>query len=308
MEEEDNSINLQDIEKEISNKDQENQYLKSRNLGLQDAVEGNFMPRPDSNVIEYKLSSEELLERIEHYLKGDILKTRTNEEGQVETYYSVPTKKISVALYRNEINKIVYVVDEHFTDKGGWKILCVWEKDEDKNMVEIEVEENYHDSLMSNLMKGLESKAKKKKIKRLGMASKEIPDEDRKNLNSYGVQEVMNILSMYITKETFLSFYKEDRIYEIVGDLGDALNKFFLINSKAIGLDTEYKKTKYPMMVINILHSVENAYRRALMGNENKGTREGIIVTQHQNPSGSFPTPQILPQKKKWSLLDRSTW
>ena len=63
---EDGNPDLEDIEKEISNKDQENSYLKSANLSLRDAVESNFVPKGDTNVIEFKLSPEELLERIEH--------------------------------------------------------------------------------------------------------------------------------------------------------------------------------------------------------------------------------------------------
>lgn len=321
MEEDSNYPNMEEINNQFSSKEQENQYLRSRNLGLQDAMEGNAMPRQDSNVIEYKLSSEELLERIEHYLKGDILKTKITN-GQIETFYSVPTKKISVTFYRNEKTGIIYVVDEHPYDKeeGEWKILSILELDEEKRLIESPVEDNYHTTLMNELLEGLNevppvkkgrpsTKVAKKKITRLGLANKEIIDPLRINLNEYGVQEVMNILSMYITKETFLSYYKEERIYEILGDLGDALNKFFLINSKIIGLDTEYKKTKYPMIVITILHAVENAYRRALMGNENRGTREGIVISQHQplgGGMGGFPTLPV--PKKKWNLFDKSSW
>ena len=94
---------------------------------------------------------------------------------------------------------------------------------------------------------------------------------------------------------------------EILSDIGNQLNKFFLVNYKLMGLDTEYKKTKYPVMVVTILHTIENAYRRALLGQENKGTREGIIITQHQSPN--MQMPQTLPvQKKKWTPFDKSTW
>lgn len=117
----------------------------------------------------------------------------------------------------------------------------------------------------------------------------------------------MNLLSMYINKETFLSWYKEERINEILSDIGDNLNKFLLVNGKAMGLDTEYKKTKYPLIVVTILHSIENAYRRALLGSENKGTREGILITQHQPQTNSYAALPP-PAKKKWSPLDKSTW
>lgn len=309
-EEEQGMPSFQDIEKEMSSKEQENQYLRSRNFGLQDATEGGFMPKPEPNVIEFKLSSDDLLERIEHYLKGDVLKSRTNSEGETETYYSPPTKKISVSLFRDNITGRVYVVNEHPTGKEeeDWDLLSVFEVDEEGRSIENNVEDNYKNLLLNELLTALESKAKKPKITHLGLATKEVIDPLRVNLNEYGVQEVMNILSMYITKETFLSFYKEERIFEILGDLGNQLNKFFLINSKAIGLNTEYKKTKYPLIIVTIIHAVENAYRRALQGNENRGTREGIIVTQHQGV-GSNPYPQSFSKgKKSWSLFDKSTW
>ena len=311
MPEEDEGLpNFEDVAKEMASKDQENQYLKSRNFGLQDAVESGGLPRNDSNVIEYKLSSEELLERIEHYLKGDVLKTRVNENNEVESFYVVPTKKISVNLYRNEKTGRVYVIDEHPSgkEKEKWLLMSIFEKDESgTGIVEVPIEDNYRDIILNELLHLLQSKAKNPPIKYLGFATKEVADPARINLNEYGVQEVMNILSMYISKETFLSWYKEDRIFEIMGDLGTQLNKFFLINSKQIGLDTEYKKTKYPMIIVTILHTVENAYRRALMGNENRGTREGIVITQHQGV-GNQPFQQFSPPKKRWSPFDRSTW
>lgn len=298
-----------DVEREFAAKDQENQYLRGRNFGLQDAAESNFMPRNDPNIIEYKLSSEELLERIEHYLRGDILKTRVNEQGQAETFYSVPTKKISVGLYKNNKTKQIYIVDEHPEEKveGEWNVISIFEKGEGSEFNESPVEDNYKPIILEEIKKGLQSKAKNPPISYIGMATREITDNSKMNLNEHGVQEIMNLLSMYINKETFLSWYKEERINEILADIGDAINKFLLINGKAMGLDSEYKKTKYPLIVITILHSIENAYRRALLGSENKGTREGILITQHQPQGNSYNSP-LPPPKKKWSPFDKSTW
>ncbi len=306
--EEEPDFNLDEVEKELSNKDQENSYYKNRALSMQDAVESNFMPKADTNVIEFKLSPEELLERIEHYLRGDILKSRYGENNEIETFYSFPTKKITVSLFENIKSKIIYVVNEHTQEKNeeseDWEVLTMIQG-EGKESEEIVVEDNYKSFLLEEIKKGLEGK-NKKFISR-GNATKEIPDKDRINLNDYGVSEIMNLLSMYINKETFLSWYKEERINEIMADLGDELNKFLLINGKKMGLDTEFKKTKYPLMVVTILHTVENAYRRALMGNENRGTREGILITQHQPQQGIGGMPMQAP-KKKWSPFDKSTW
>lgn len=309
------TVDVGAIEKAMMDKDQENQYLRSRNFGLNDAMAEGMMPRPDANVVEFKLSSEDLLDKIEHYLRGDVLKHRKNEDGQEDSYYAAPTKKISVTLFQNKKNGRVYIINEYPDGSTipNWQIMSLFEKGEDDELVEVPLEENYKAFYMKELLDGLSNeKGKKPYVENIGPASKEVIDTSKMNLSEDGVQEVMNILSMYINKETFLSWYKEERIYEIMADIGDTLNKFFLINSKKLGLDTEYKKTKYPVIIVTILHSIENAYRRALLGSENKGTREGIIVTQHQGVGdqmyggggmGGHQAP-----KKKWSPWDRSTW
>ena len=104
-----------------------------------DATESNFLPKNDSNVVEYKLSSEELLERIEHYLRGDVLKRRLNRDGEEETFYSLPTKKISVTLFRDNTSGRVYVVDEHHKEPNSeeetWELLSIFEKDDEVGVV-----------------------------------------------------------------------------------------------------------------------------------------------------------------------------
>ena len=309
---EDGNPTLEDIEKQVADQDSENQYLRQKALSMQDAVESNFIPKGDTNVIEFKLSPEELLERIEHYLRGDILKSRKGDGGELETYYASPSKKITVTLFENIKTNVIYVIDEHPENKieeeeekdKNWEILSLIEG-QGEEAEEMGVEDNYKDFLLEELKKGL--KGKKKKFTSRGYATKEIIDKSRINLNEYGITEIMNILSMYINKETFLSFYKEERINEIMGDIGDKINEFILINGKLMGLDTEFKKTKYPVMVVTVLHTIESSYRRALQGNENRGTREGILITQHQPQYGINSMPTQTP-KKKWSPFDKSTW
>ena len=308
---EDGNPTIEDIEKTMSEQELENSHLRQKVLGLTDAVESNFVPKGDTNVIEFKLSPEELLERIEHYLRGDILKSRKNETEELETYYSSPSKKITVSLFENIKTKIVYVIDEHHQERiegeeqnKHWEILSLIEG-EGEQAEEMVIEDNYKGFLLEELKNGL--KAKKKLFISRGHATKEVLDKSRINLNEYGIAEIMNTLSMYINKETFLSFYKEERINEIMGDIGDKLNEFLLINGRLMGLDTEFKKTKYPLMIITVLHSIESSYRRALLGNENRGTREGILITQHQPQQGLNQMPMQAP-KKKWSAFDKSTW
>jgi len=298
MNPDDEGIDIDEIQRGMSSMEQENQFLKNRNFGLMEQAEGNFLPKSDANIIEYKLSPEVLLERIEHYLRGDILKTRTNQQGEVESFYSSPTKKINVLVVKEPDGTFAYYVNEYFgSDKNEFLVISVQNKDGEESMLE----EEYG----KELGKRIQTRLKFKKIEKIGYATREILDEARVNLSDYGVSEIMNTLSMYIAKETFLSYYKEERINEVMADIGDELNKFLLVNGRVMGLDTEYKKTKYPLMVVTILHTIESAFRRSINGNENKGTREGILITQHQPNQGAYP--MMMPRQKK-NLFRPSTW
>ena len=197
----------------------ENKDLKNKNLDLQrQMVASNFDNSEDPTLIHYQLETDKILERIEHFLKGDQI-----EVVDGEVMYKTPT---------------------------------------DKKLI---------------------------------------------NFNSYGVAEIMRIMAMYVTKETFLSNYEEERINEILADLGDAIADFIYCNYEKMGMDTKYKESKFVLIVLNILHTVESCYRRALNGEEMKGLRLRAIVTQ-TNPISNQMMGGGMPMRKKWHPLKRSTW
>lgn len=101
-------------------------------------------------------------------------------------------------------------------------------------------------------------------------------------LNEYGVQLVMNFISFYLNRNTILSNYREERIYEILHNLGYELSDLLYINYETMGLDTVEKKSRAAMFVMNILHMIESAYNRALNGDERESLRKARIVTQNQ--------------------------
>ena len=113
------------------------------------------------------------------------------------------------------------------------------------------------------------------------------------------------IMSMYVTKETFLSFYDETRINEILGDLVDALNNFLYCNYEKMGMDTKFKESKYTMICLNLLHTVESCYRRALDGAEQENLRKRAFVTESGGMGGQ---QRGMAPRKKWRLFDKSTW
>ncbi len=207
---------ISQLEKSGADKDIQIQKLQQGNISS-----SQFSATQDENLIRYQLDTDGILERIEHFLKGD--KINVDDEGNVS-----------------------YIT----------------------------------------------------------------PEEEDRNFNEYGVNEFMRIISMYLNKETFLSNYDEQRINEIIADLGDALNNFLYCNYEKVGMDTDFKISKYTLIVLNILHTIESCYRRAIGGAEQINIRTGRIVTQSQPIQGSSygMGPQSMVRKRKWNPFDKSTW
>jgi len=105
-------------------------------------------------------------------------------------------------------------------------------------------------------------------------------NKDQIPFNDFGVASLMEIVSKYIDKNTVLSYYKEERIYEILSDLGEELTLFILSNYEQLGMDTYFKKTKFRTIVVTTLHLIESTYRRALVGHTLEEINQSKIVTQ----------------------------
>ncbi len=193
--------------------------LREKNIELKTALSSNtaYQSQTDTNLIEFQLDTKEMLEKIEHFLKGDI--AIIDQEG-----------------------------NEYWTKQ---------------------------------------------------------PNEDLILFNEYGVNSIMLIIGNYIDKNTMLSYYTEDRINEIMGDLGDELANFLFCNYEIMGMNTEFKKTRFPLTVLTILHSVESAYRRAIRGSTMENLNTSKIFTQSDIIGGGRMQQQI---KKKFHLLRPSTW
>ncbi len=109
---------------------------------------------------------------------------------------------------------------------------------------------------------------------------KEQTDKDLVTLNEFGVTSFMEIITKYIDKNTILSNYKEQRIYEIMGDIGDEMTLFLLCNYEKMGMDTYFKKTKFRLLITTTLHMIESTYRRALHGNTMEEINQSKVVGQ----------------------------
>ena len=144
----------------------------------------------------------------------------------------------------------------------------------------------------------------KVKLDKEGKETEEI-NEELVLFNDYGVNAIMSIIGNYIDKNTILSYYDEMRINEILADLGDEMANFIYCNYEKMGMDTEFKKTRFQLTVITILHSIESTYRRSLRGKTMEDLNSSRIFTQMDNLGGSRTA---MPIKKKFNPFKPGTW
>ena len=131
-------------------------------------------------------------------------------------------------------------------------------------------------------------------------------DEAQRPMNAFGVSGMMETVSKYVDKNTILSYYSEQRIYEILGDLGDELVLYILANYEKMGMSDKFRKTKYRLLVITTLHMIESTYRKAIAGKTIEEINRSTIVTQSDSlGQRGFPQPQ---QKKRFNLFNPRSW
>lgn len=283
----------------MTNLEMENEQLKQDNLKVTGAMTAQgFLPEEDQNLIQYQLETDKILERIEHFLRGDTIKFSSNG-----TYFDSPTKNVLARVRKDARTKIVYYIQEVKDSMSSSEVKKnVLVKIINKNGEEVNVME--HDSKL------IMGKLKNVKLLNLGFKYVEVVDDEKKPLNEYGVAEFMRIISMYVTKETFLSYYDEERIFEIMADLGDAMNNFLYCNYEKMGMDSKFKESKYTIMILNILHTIESCYRRAIGGAEQYNLRSRSIVSESHGGGniGARNMARAGAGSKKWSPLKPSTW
>lgn len=271
----------------------ENKELRNKNLELSGALTSGGFAESSENIIHERLETDKILERVEHFLKGDQIKIDANG-----TYYVEPTKNVLTKVKIDTKNKLTYFIQELKESKKGTEVIK-------EVVVRVEnAEKEGIDILEIDSWKILD-KLKDTKLKEGGYRYIQVLDENKKPLNEYGVSEFMRILSMYVTKETFLSCYDEERIYEILDDLSTEINKFLYCNYEKMGMDTKFKESKYSLIIVNIIHTVESCYRRALNGNEQKNLNLKAIITQG---GGNYMGSSQQPIKKKWSPFKPASW
>lgn len=120
-------------------------------------------------------------------------------------------------------------------------------------------------------------------------------NKDLVTFNEYGVTSFMEIVTKYIDRNTILSNYSPERIFEIIGSLGDELVLFLLCNYEKLGMDTYFKKTKFRLLIITTLNIIESTYNRSLRGKTMEELNQAKVVGQFANSPQHYPTPQKQP-------------
>lgn len=192
---------------------------KNKNHQLQTALASTQVSE-QNNAVEFQLETAELLEQIEHDLRGD------------------------------------YITQ----DESGNQF---WKRQEDKNLI---------------------------------------------ILNEMGVTIIMGKIRKYLTKHTSLSWYDEQRIYEIMADIGDELRMSIYSKYEIMGMDTQYKKSEYVGLVLGILHSIESSYRRAIRGQTSERVNSTSIFTQSQSSGNQGFGNQQQTKKGFFGKLNPKNW
>ncbi len=172
---------------------------------------------------------------------------------------------------------------------------------QDPNLIEFQLELNDILERIERLLKG-----QKVEVDAEGNARYVEPkDKSLRVFNDFGVQFLMDILSFYLNRNTMLTFHKEERINKIIFDIGTEISDQVFLNHKKMGLDSPEKYRRYPLIVLELVHTIENVYNRSLMGGERKSLRTMMSVTQSV-PLRDNLSPQA--PKKNTSIFKPWTW
>ena len=134
------------------------------------------------------------------------------------------------------------------------------------------------------------------------------PEDGEQLFNETGVNEILNILSWYLNKNIILSNFSESEIKQRCKQFSDYLTNFIFNNYQRFGLNTKEKIKHFPMIVMNLVNTVEAAYNRALNGGERESLRTARQVTQ-QEPIYNQQLPQMQGQgRRSGSMLNPMNW
>lgn len=138
------------------------------------------------------------------------------------------------------------------------------------------------------------------------------PNKEFILFNSLGVSDIIREIRMFLNKNKVLSNYSLEEIKPRVCMLGHELRSLIYNNYEYYGLDNEYKMNNYPIVILTLLSMIEDAYRRAINGEERRDLNSARVVNQNEAmmPQGMMNYPQVMGsnQGKKRSWLNPFSW
>ncbi len=192
--------------------------------------------------------------------------------------------------------------DNKIAELGGYAASSIYgTQAQDSNLIMWQLE-------LDNILERIEHLLKGDIIKVVGEDTiYETPkDKSLIILNDYGVQLIMNVTSFYLNRNTILSTYDDNRIKDILYDLGNELADVVYINYEKMGMDTIEKRSRHEILILNILHTIESAYNRALGGGERDSLRSARVVTESLAPRGQVFNP--MRKKHRGGFLNPQNW
>lgn len=133
------------------------------------------------------------------------------------------------------------------------------------------------------------------------------PKHEDTLFNETGVNEILNLLAWYLNKNIILSNFDEKTINKRCSQFAQFLKDFIYNNYQRFGLDSKEKIKHYPIVVMNIVNTVEAAYNRALNGGERNSLRSARMVTQTE-PLNQYNNQMPQNGSNSFSFLKPTTW
>lgn len=236
------------------------------------------------NLIQWQLDLQQELNRIQHFLRGDVIVT-TAEGDEI---WSQPSDKRNITLSSNGVdtlsNIISFLINKNLilsnfdVAEVGWKMKDFG--DELADAVFLNYEFIFYKPEIEDLME-----ADLSLVQQLQLRYNKVFNADLSTLEG----QIQRRLGEYLLSK--IKYIQEKTVH----DYEEEALTIYRGNLK-----------KYPLIVNLLVQSVHATYNRALKGGERESLRRNVHVTQTQ-PLGQ-PAIPYTPSQKKFSFFRPSTW
>lgn len=259
----------------------EEQKIKNIDLEKENRTYTSFDNTEQKNLVEWQLDLHEELDKIKHFLKGDVVEI--DEKGN--EYWASPKDKVRITLTDHGVdlfmNIVSFLINKNLIlsnfdiEEIRWKMRDFGNELADAILLDYEnifYKPSVEDLIERDLKEIKELEEKKKKYK---------PGIEN-TIENQLKKRFINLLDKKITeiKDKSISDYMEES------------DKIYAGNKK-----------KYPLLCDLIIQSIHATYNRALNGGERTSLRKTMHVAQN-DPMGNNNRLQF-PQKSIWRP---STW